>query len=163
MAEANPLVSTPPATGPSAQLGARVDPFRSYNFKLIMDGVAEGHFTQLEGLLAKRLNVIHPREGGDGTGGRQQPGALHLGQATLSRGFATSSELWNWFLDSMSGQPRPKNVSIVMLGMDGMTEMLRYNLLACWPCDWEVAAFDAINNQADISRLVLTFESLSRG
>lgn len=158
MAEVNTL----PVTRPGAQPGARVDPFRSYNFKLIIDGVAEGHFAQLEALQTKP-NVIHPREGGDGTVVRQQPEPRHLRQATLSRGFATSSELWNWFLDSMSGQPRPKNVSIVMLGMDGMTEMLRYNLLACWPCDWEVAAFDALSNQADISRLILTFESLSRG
>lgn len=51
--------------------------------------------------------------------------------------------LWRDGALSMSGQPQRKNVSILMLGMDGMTEMLRYNLA--------------------IARLVLAFESLNRG
>ena len=46
MAEANPPVDTPPATEPGAQPGALVDPFRNYNFKLLIDGVTEGHFTR---------------------------------------------------------------------------------------------------------------------
>lgn len=64
---------------------------------------------------------------------------------------------------AMNGQPQRKNVSVLMLGMDGLTEVLQYNLLECWPCDWEAAAFDALSNQIAIARLVLTFESINRG
>lgn len=162
MAEANPPVDTPPAAEPGAQPGSLVDPYRNYNFKLLIDGVTEGHFTQFQGLRAK-LDVIDYREGGGGTVVRKLPGPLRLGQVTLCYGFTSSPELWNWFLASMSGQPQRKNVSILMLGMDGMTEMLRYNLLECWPCDLDLPAFDALSNQIAIARLVLTFESLNRG
>jgi phage tail-like protein len=162
MAEANAPVDTPPAQEPGAQPGALVDPFRAYNFKLLIDGVTEGHFTQCSGLRAK-VDVIPYREGGGGTVVRKLAGPLNLGNVTLSYGFTTSPELWSWFLASMNGQPQRKNVSVLMLGMDGMTEVLRYNLLECWPCDWEVAAFDALSNQVAIARLVLTFESINRG
>jgi phage tail-like protein len=162
MAEAKPPQTPPPAQGSGAQPGSLVDPFRAYNFKLLIDGVTEGHFTQCTGLRA-RVEVIPYREGGGGTVVRKLAGPLNLGQVTLSYGFTTSPELWDWFLGSMSGQPQRKNVSILMLGMDGVSEMLRYNLLECWPCDWECAAFDALSQQIAISRLVLTFESINRG
>ena len=51
MAEANPPVDTPPAQEPGAQPGALVDPFRAYNFKLLIDGVTEGrHHSIAHGL-----------------------------------------------------------------------------------------------------------------
>jgi hypothetical protein len=50
-----------------------------------------------------------------------------------------------------------------MLGLDGITEVNRYTLLEAWPCDWEVAGFDALSNQTALARLVLTFESINRG
>jgi phage tail-like protein len=162
MAEANPPVTPPPEQAAGAQPGALVDPFRAYNFKLLIDGVTEGHFTQCSGLRAK-VDVIPYREGGGGTVVRKLAGPINLGQLTLHYGFTSSPELWNWFLASMSGQPQRKNVSVLMLGTDGMTEMLRYNLLEAWPCDWEVAAFDALSNQIALARVVLTFESINRG
>jgi phage tail-like protein len=162
MAEANPPVDTPPSQEKGAQPGALVDPFRAYNFKLLIDGVTEGHFIQCSGLRAK-VEVIHYREGCGGTAVRKLAGQLSLGHVTLSQGFTTSAELWSWFLPSMAGEPERKNVSILMLAMDGLTEVLRYNLLECWPCDWEIAAFDALSNQIAVARLVLTFESINRG
>jgi phage tail-like protein len=162
MAEAKAPETPPPSQDAGAQPGALVDPFRAYNFKLLIDGVTEGHFIQCGGLRAE-VKVIPYREGGGGTVVRKLAGQLNMGQLTLSYGFTSSPELWNWFLASMSGQPQRKNVSVLMLGMDGLTEMLRYNLLDSWPCDWEVAAFDALSNQVAIARLVLTFESINRG
>lgn len=162
MAEANSPVLPLPGPAQGAQPGVLVDPFRAYNFKLLIDGVAEGHFTQFSGLRA-RVEVIPYREGGGGTVVRKLAGPLNLGQLTLSYGFTSSPKLGNWLLASMSSKPQRKNVSILMLGMDGMTEVIRYNLLEAWPCDWEAVGFDAISKQTAIARLVLTFESINRG
>ncbi len=162
MAEAKEPQTPPPDQEAGAQPGTLVDPFRAYNFKLLIDGVTEGHFLQSSGPRG-RVQVIDYREGGGGTVVRKLAGPLHLGHVTLSYGFTTSPELWDWFLGSMEGQPRRKNVSILMLGMDGVTERQRYNLLECWPCEFECPAFDALSQQVAIARLVLTFESLNRG
>ncbi len=46
-----------------AQTGTRVDPYRAYNFKLEIQGVTEGHFTECSGLGVK-VQAIAYREGG---------------------------------------------------------------------------------------------------
>lgn len=162
MAEAKAPETPPPAGDAGAQPGAQSELFRAYNFKLEIDGVTEGHFTQCSGVRAE-VKVIPYREGGGGTVVRKLAGPLNLSTLTLSYGMSTSSELWDWFLASMSGQPQRKNVSVLMLGQDGLTEVFRYNLLEAWPCDWECSAFDALSHQVAIARMVLTFESLTRG
>ena len=40
----------PPETESGAQPGVFIDPFRAYNFKLVIQGVTEGHFTECHGL-----------------------------------------------------------------------------------------------------------------
>lgn len=162
MAEAKAPEAPAPEQDPGAQPGALVDPFRAYNFKLLIDGVNEGHFTQCTGLHAK-VEVIPYREGGGGTVVRKLAGPLRLGEVKLSYGMTRSPELWNWFQASLSGQPQRKNVSVLMLAMDGVTEVLRWNLLEAWPSEMHGAPLDALGQVVAIESLVITFESFNRG
>jgi hypothetical protein len=47
----------------TAQPGIFVEPFRAHNFKLVIQGVTEGHFTECSGLGVK-VHAIKYREGG---------------------------------------------------------------------------------------------------
>ena len=47
--------STQP-TSSGAQPGTFIDPYRAYNFKLQIQGVTEGHFTQCSGLEVERYD-----------------------------------------------------------------------------------------------------------
>ncbi|SEM53135.1 conserved hypothetical phage tail region protein [Stigmatella aurantiaca] len=143
------------------RMGAPQVPFRAYSFKLLMGGAVQGHFTQCTGLRS-RVDVIPLREEGR-TGGRKPSLPLGMGSVSLSYGLCTAAELWDWFLASMEGHSRSKNVSIQMLGVDGITEVFRYELLGCGLRDWECEAADARRQQAALSRLVLSFEALRRG
>ena len=52
------------AAAPAAQPGNWVDPLRAYNFKLLINNVTEGHFTEVSGL-SVQVERISYREGGN--------------------------------------------------------------------------------------------------
>ncbi|WP_204490926.1 phage tail protein [Archangium primigenium] len=153
---------TPPPEPSGAQPGAREDPLRVYNFKLDINGVSEGHFTACVGLEAK-VTALRYREGGAGTVVRRLAGPVAYGDVTLRFGVTTSRALWTWFQDSLQGTPSRKNVSILMTGPDGMTEVFRWNLVDAWPSEWHGPGLDALEQMVAIESLTLVFESLHRG
>jgi phage tail-like protein len=144
-----------------ARTGRVVDPYRAYNFKLEIQGVTEGHFTECTGLGVK-VSDIKYREGGVNQIVRRLPGHVDYADVTLRYGLTSSAELWNWFMTSVNGKVERRNVSIVMLAPDGVTEALRWNLIAAWPSEWRGAPLDAMAQEAAIESLTLVFESLDR-
>jgi phage tail-like protein len=150
------------AEGSGAQPGAWTDPYRAYNFKLLIQGVTEGHFTQCAGLGVK-VHAIPYREGGAGAAVRRLPGPVEYGDVTLRYGLSASRELWAWFMSVVRGQVERKNVSVVLLDQDGVTEVMRWNLINAWPCEWRGAPLDAMSREVAIETLTLVFEALERG
>lgn len=137
------------------------DPYRAYNFKLVIQGVTEGHFTRVEGLEAK-VEAIKYREGGSNQVVRRIPGRVEYGDVTLWYGLTTSRDLWEWFLTAVRGQVERRNISILMLDPDGVTEVMRWNLVNAWPSQWKGAALDALSHEIAIESLTLVFDSLER-
>lgn len=140
----------------------RADPFRAYNFKLQIQGVVEGHFTQCSPLGARVVAIPH-RAGGDGRVVRQLAGPVEYDPVTLRYGLTQSADLWKWFQESLRGVPHKQNVSILLLGADGVEEVMRWDLEAAWPCEWKGAPLDALGRELAIESLTLVFEGLSRG
>jgi phage tail-like protein len=160
MADAKPI-DTPPQQPAGAQPGGRVDPFRSYHWKLLIDGVNEGHFTYCSEICVRVPNIRY-REGGEMQITRQLPGPMEPGEVKLKFGLTNSPELWTWFQSAMSGNPQRKNVSIVMLGPGGTGEGLRWNLLDAWPTEWCGAPLDALGREVAIHSITLCYESFTR-
>lgn len=152
---------TPPPQEGGAQPGASNEFLRGYNFRILIDGIGEGHFTECTGLTAE-VAALRYREGGAGPVVRRLAGPVSYGDVTLRYGLTTSLDVWNWFLDAMNGSPLRKNVSIQMTAPDGLTGVLRWNLEGCWPSKWCGAPLDALGQTIAIESLTLVFESLSR-
>lgn len=146
----------------AAQTGTRVDPFRAYNFKLEIQGVTEGHFTECSGLGIK-IHAIAYREGGTSQVVHRLPGPVEYGDITLRYGVTRSSEMWEWFMGTVKGKVERRNVSIVLVDNDGVTEVMRWNLVNAWPAEWRGALLDALSHEAAIESLALVFETLERG
>src|SRR5262245_15767456 len=144
-----------------AQPGTFVDPFRAYNFKLVIQGVTEGHFTECSGLGIK-VQAIKYREGGTSQVVHAIPGQVEYGDVTLRYGLSVSRELWEWFESAVQGRVDRKNVSILMLDSDGVAEVLRWDLINAWPSEWRGAPLDAMGTQVAIEDLTLVFETLQR-
>ena len=147
-------------TAPAGQTGSMVDPYRAYNFKLNIQGVNEGHFTQCSGLGVKIENIVY-REGGDPLRVRCLPGRVAYGEVTLSYGLTTSIEMWQWFLSTLKGTVQRRDISVLMLGDTG-EEVLRWNLIRSWISEWRGAPLDALGREAAIESMSLVYEGLER-
>jgi phage tail-like protein len=150
----------PPAADPAAAT-ARY-PLGGYNFKLVIQGVTEGHFTYCTGLGVK-VQAIKYREGGANQIVRRLPGRVEYGDVTLRYGLTSSREMWVWLESAAKGQVQRRNVSIVVLGSDGISEGVRFNLIDAWPAAWSGAPLDALGSEVAIEELTLVYEMLERG
>lgn len=117
------------------------DPYRSYNFKLVMNGVAEGHFTECSGLMANSADIA---------------------PVTLRYGVTTSRALWDWLLTAVNGKVEPKNVSIILLDGKGADELGRWHLNNAWPSEWQGAGLNTTDRAVAVDSLTLVFDSLER-
>jgi phage tail-like protein len=151
---------SPPARS-GAQPGTFIDPYRAYNFKLQIQGVTQGHFTQCSGLEVE-VHPIRYREGGAGQLVHVIPGPVSYGDVTLSYGLTSSTELWQWLQSAVRGQVQRRNVSILMLDSSGATEVSRWNLTNAWPSRWRGAPLDALDHEIAIESLTIVFETLHR-
>ena len=144
-----------------AETGSVTDPYRQYNFKLEIQGVTEGHFTECSDLEAT-VETIKYREAGAAQVVHQLPGRVDYSAITLRYGLTDSKELWNWFMTTVKGTVERRNVSILMLAPDGVTEALRWNLVDAWPSAWRGAPLDALGQEVAIESVSLVFESIER-
>ena len=157
----SPTDRAPAAPQSGAQPGTFVDPYRAYNFKLVVQGVTEGHFTECSGL-GMKVEVIKYREGGTGQVVHCIPGRVEYADISLSYGLTNSRELFDWFMTAANGAVARKNVSIVMLDSSGATEVMRWDLFNAWPSEWRGSMLDALEQEVAIESLTLVFETLQR-
>lgn len=149
----------PPQTPAAAGPGSAIDPFRNYNFKLVVGQGIQGHFTQCSGI-GIRVQAIQYREAGAGSVVRRLPGPVEYSDVTLRYGVTTSPELWTWFMSAVNGQVERRNVSIVMVAIDG-TE-IQWDLADAWPQEWRGAPLDTLGREVAVESLTLVYESVSR-
>jgi phage tail-like protein len=142
--------------------GVAPEPYPSYNFKLVIQGVEAGHFTHCSGL-GVRVNAIRYREGGVSQVVRRLPGQVEYADVVLQYGLTSSRQLWDWMMTAVSGKVERKNVSVLQLDTDGATEVVRWDLINAWPSEWRGAPLDALAQEVAIETLVLVFDSLDRG
>ncbi|MBL8932573.1 MAG: phage tail protein [Kineosporiaceae bacterium] len=144
-----------------AQTGQRVDPFRSFNFLVELDGIAQASFSECGGL-SSTTEVIENREGGDNGSVRKLPGRTTFGDLTLKWGLTDSTELWVWRQQIIDGNVVRRNGSIVIFDLANSTEVARWNFLRAWPTKWEGPALSAKAHEIAVDTLVLAHEGLTR-
>lgn len=146
----------------AAQPGGWSEPYRSYQFKLILEpGIVAAHFTRVEGL-GIEVETIAYREAGSNSIVRQLAGRVHYAPITLSYGLTSSADMWDWVQSSVTGVPRRMQVTIAMLDPTGVDEVLRWDLRDAWPSAWRGAPLDAMGQTAAMKELTLVHEGLTR-
>jgi len=138
--------------------GDRRDPFRSFNFKVELDGITRAGFRECSGLDASQ-DPIEYREGTDALTARKMPGLNKYSNITLKWGMTDDTELWDWRKKAIAGKVERKNGSIVLLDESG-EEKLRWNFREAWPIKWTGPTFNATGNEVAIETLEITHEGL---
>src|SRR3984957_1189421 len=93
--------------------GARVDPYRGFNFLVEIDGITQAGFQEVGGLDTTTATIDY-REGNDPSHVRKLAGLNTYSPITLKRGITDSDELWNWRQTVIDGKTQRKNGSIVL-------------------------------------------------
>jgi phage tail-like protein len=141
-------------------MALRVEPFRGFNFKVELDGVAQAHFQECSGLDSQTASIDY-REGDGPLHVFKLPGLNSFSPISLKRGITDSAELWQWRLTVVSGKAERKNGSIILLNEAG-EEKIRWNFSEAWPSKWTGPAFNATGNSVAIETLEITHEELVR-
>ena len=138
--------------------GDRRDPFRSFNFRVELDGITRAGFRECSGLDASQ-DPIEYREGTEGLTARKLPGLNKYSNISLKWGMTDDTELWDWRKKAIAGKVERKNGSIVLLSETG-EEKLRWNFREAWPTKWTGPSFNATGNEVAIEALEITHEGL---
>jgi phage tail-like protein len=140
--------------------GQRNDPYRSFRFRVDIDGLTRAGFREASGL-DTTTDVIEYREGSDATTIRKLPGLTKFSNITLKRGVTDDDELMKWRQQVMDGNIVRKSGSIVIMAEDG-SEKFRWNFLEGWPTKWTGPSFNATGNEVAIESLEIAHEGLKR-
>jgi phage tail-like protein len=138
----------------------RVDPYRSFNFLVEIDGISEAGFQECSGLDAS-TDPVDYREGTDPNHARKLSGLNKYSPISLKKGITDSRVLWDWRKTVIDGRTERKSGSIVLLDEAG-TEKLRWNFSNAWPSKWSGPAFNSTGNSVAIETLELTHEEVTR-
>lgn len=145
----------------TANVGAWVDPYPAYNFKIMVGGEAIAHFTECSGLSID-VGTVEYREGGQSALVHQIPTITTYHDITLRYGLTASTSMWEWFLATTQGRVQRKNVSIVLLNAAGSSPVLQWDLIGAFPKRWNGALLRATVREVAIEEIVLAYESIGR-
>jgi phage tail-like protein len=137
----------------------RVDPYKNFNFRVEIDGIAVAGFSECGGL-SSEVDVIEYREGQDGAV-RKLPGLTRFSDITLKRGITRSDELQNWFRNILNGQADRRSGAIVLLD-DQKNDVVRWNFVGAFPRKLEGPHLKAQGNDVAIETIELAVEGLER-
>jgi phage tail-like protein len=148
-------------TEAAAQPGNVVDPYRAYNFKLLINNVTSASFCEVSGL-GVHIARIDYREAGNKAVVRPIPGQVRYPPVMLRYGVTDSMELWEWLMTAVEGRVSRRPVHILMLDPTGSSEVLRWSLDNAWPEQWWGAPLNSMSNEIAIESLALAHEGLKR-
>jgi phage tail-like protein len=140
-------------------VAARVDPYRNFNFRVEIEGIAAASFSECSGLQSS-IEVVEYRQGSDSSlSVRKLPGLRTYSNITLKRGITQDRELYEWHRKVLDGEVDRRNGSIILLD-DDRNEVLRWNFHSGWICRYEGPTLNGKSNEVAIETIEICHEGL---
>jgi phage tail-like protein len=140
--------------------GDRKDPYRGFNFRVEIDGITVGSFSDVSGLSSDG-DVVEYRNGDDvPLHVRKLTGLRKFSNITLKRGYTDNRELWNWRNNIVNGTPDRRHGAIVLMDEE-RKDMLRWEFEGGWIHKIDGPTFNAKGNDVTIESLEIVIESLA--
>ncbi len=120
----------------------RTDPFRAFNFRIEIDNLTVGSFSECSGLTSEGDSVDY-REGTDiPLSARKLIGLRKYSNITLKRGYTQNNELWTWYKNIAKGIPDRRNGTIVLMDEE-RKDVMRWDIENAWINKIEGPSFNA--------------------
>jgi phage tail-like protein len=137
------------------------DPYGDFNFIVEIDGVSAGAFEKCDGL-SWELDVIQYRFNED-PWGRLRRGQDSYGRIKLTKGYTTSSALWDWCNEIMGGGFGRKTGAVYLLN-DAAETVATYRWVEGFPCKWSGFRFDGKSSGShSVEEIEIAVEKIIRG
>jgi phage tail-like protein len=137
----------------------RVDPYAAFAFRVEIDGLIRGAFTDVGGI-DTTIEVTEFPEGGLRTP-KKLPGKVKYSNITLKYGLTDDRFFYDWMLEAAKGNIARLSGSIVIMDLQGLAKV-RWNFFEAWPVSWKGAALSAKGNEYAIEEVDLAHEGIER-
>jgi phage tail-like protein len=139
---------------------ARRDPLRNFRFRVEIDGITQGGFSEVTGS-ESTVAAVDYREGTDPMHVRKLPGLVAYTNVTLKWGVTDNDELYRWYKDTRDGIVVRKTVNIVVQDESGADAAI-FEILEAWPIKYDFGDLNAKGNEAFVETLELANEGINR-
>jgi phage tail-like protein len=144
-----------------AQTDARVDPYRSFNFRVEIDKTAVASFSEVSGLTADGDPVDY-REGKDTANSvRKLIGLRKYSVITLKRGYTKDSTLWDWYAAVATGAANARRSGSIVLRDETQKDVIFFHFTNGFLNKIMGPDFKAAGNEVAIESAELVVESLT--
>lgn len=140
-------------------MSPRTDPYKNFNFRVEIDGIAVAGFSECSGL-SSSVDVIEYREGADNVI-RKLPGFRKFGNITLKRGITKSRQLYDWHRALLGGDLQRRNGAIVLRD-DAQVDQVRWVFIDGFPQRYDGPELRGKGNEVAIETLTICCEGLYR-
>lgn len=140
--------------------GTRNDPYRAFNFRIEIDNLTVGAFSECSGLSSDG-DAVDYREGTDiPLNVRKLVGLRKYANIVLKRGYTQNTELWDWYTNIVNGVPDRRNGTIILMD-EARNDVLRWNIENAWINKIEGPSFKANGNEIAMESVELVHEGLT--
>jgi phage tail-like protein len=137
----------------------RTDPYAVFNFRVEIDGIVVGSFTEVSGLDSE-TDVIEYRTGDMRMNSSVKlPGLTKYPNIVLKRGLTKDLSLWQWRKAVVNGQTDRRNGVIILMD-ESRADVMRWQFRNGWPAKWEGPDLDASSSEVAIETLEIAHEGL---
>ena len=141
--------------------GARRDPYAGLRFRIQLEGLEVGGFSEVTGLEAVVETTTY-REGGENSFEHKLAGPVaYPRNVTLRRGLTDSTDLWDWLDQVGLGLVIRRNLTIMLLGADGEPALL-WDCRGAFPVRWSGPELNAASPVVAFETLELAHHGITR-
>jgi phage tail-like protein len=143
------------------QTETRIDPYRSFNFRVEIDSTTVASFSEVSGLTADG-DAVDYREGKDAANSvRKLIGLRKYGVITLKRGYTKDSTLWDWYSAVATGAANARRSGSIVLRDETQTkDVIFFHFTNGFLNKIQGPDFKAAGNEVAIESAELVVESL---
>jgi phage tail-like protein len=138
-----------------------VDPYGAYRFRVEIQSLQVGGFTEISGL-EREVQLEDYREGGINDYTHKLATVTKYPNLTLKRGLADAAELWQWHQDVVNGKIERRQISVLLMDTLGQ-DRWRWVFEKAYPVKWSGGAFNASNNAVFVESVEFAHIGVRKG